>query len=242
MEPQQIYVKKRNSEPFAQKNPYQIKNYSSPIYITKNTIYPPKNNIFIKPQPKKALKFRYIDEDGNKISAGGITFYEEKDGVKGIWLTKEEDNDKIVYTDFGGKYDYNDGDIFATIAREFREETYNTCEISYKQLKNTPKDKFVYIDGYDKTPVYVSIVDKLENYDIVFDSEKVKEQRKKILKSNPTIPEKWYKTLDVEFVTFEDIKGGKKLLSDRFKTVLKNICNCPQNYNEDIARFFHKLF
>ena len=84
---------------------------------------------------KKNYKFKCFMDD-KRLTAGGIFFYEEKNGIKGLWLLKEDDFGKDIFTDFGGKYDYNDGDIYATISREFREEVYNTQEISYKEIKN----------------------------------------------------------------------------------------------------------
>ena len=104
---------------------------------------------------KKNYKCKYFSQDGKKLAAGGIIFFDTIDNTKGLWLIKEEEDENFIYTDLGGKYDHNDGDIFATISREFREETYNTSEISYKNTASISKNKYLYINGYDENPVYL---------------------------------------------------------------------------------------
>ncbi len=195
------------------------------------------------PWQKKFIKYKYHANDGKKLAAGGILFFEETTLGKGIWVILEEED---IYTDFGGKYDHNDGDIFATISREFREETYNTEEILYKDIKNLPDTHHVYIDGYDGQPVYLCVIVHMNQFQIKFDSDAIKIEREKIVEANPTIPEKWYKTLDAKFLLLKDICDGKYRLSNRLASILNTISNQKESkstlnrflYNEEIKTFF----
>lgn len=193
---------------------------------------------------KKYNKHKYHHPDGKKLAAGGICFFEETTEGKGLWLIEEYDNygDKKIYTDFGGKYDYNDGDIFATISREFREESYNTVEITYQTIKDTPTDAHVYIDGYDGYPVYMCIVMHINCFGIQFNSDKIKEAREKVVQANPYISEKWYKTRDVKFVLLKDLESGTCQPSNRLAAILNDICEHPEKYNQEIKDFFSNVY
>jgi hypothetical protein len=184
------------------------------------------------------VKYKYIDPDGRRLAAGGILFYQKTNQGKGIWLIEEEDDKKnIVYSDFGGKYDYNDGDIIATIAREFREETYNMNEISYKDLKNLDETNHFYIDGYDASPTYLCIVIPIEFFNIQFDVDAIKEARERIIRANNSVPSEWYKTLDVKFLLLKDLPYYK--LNNRTFAVLKSLMRNPKN--NEVKEFFKDL-
>jgi hypothetical protein len=184
-------------------------------------------------------KYKYHSADG-KIAAGGILFYDKIEGEKGIWVIEELDdiNGSIIYTDFGGKYDYNDGDIIATIAREFREETYNTEEISFKNLKTVSEKNYVYISGYDRKPTYLCIVIDINMFNIKFDSEKIKKERIKISLCNPKIPEFWYKTRDVKFIKLKDINDKKIKLSQRLEAILKVLKSPEREFPSELSNHF----
>lgn len=206
---------------------------------------------FLPKEEKKSIKYKYFSPDGAKLAAGGIFFYEEINGVKGIWLLKEkeefsnyedESDEKIIYTDFGGKYDYNDGDIYATISREFREETYNNYEITYKKIKSLPDDCKISVEGYDgKIPVYVCfachISFVIENNGESFSSDKIKRSRIEVERTNPTIPKNWYRTIDISFLPLDNIRRGDYKLSNRITAVLKNLLT-QENINKSIKEFF----
>ena len=59
-----------------------------------------------KQQGKK--KYRWFDGKGRQLTAGGILPYDDT----GIWVIGEEDKSGITYTDAGGKYQFEDGDIY----------------------------------------------------------------------------------------------------------------------------------
>ena len=202
----------------------------------------PFKRMFNKPGPwNQRIKCKYYSEDGKKLAAGGIFFMEDTSHGKGIWVIKEEDNDKTIYTDFGGKYDHNDGNILATISREFREETYNTKEISYKNIISIPQNHHIYIDGYDGEPVYLCIVVNIKNVDINFDSKNICQEREKIIKENPTITSKWYRTIDISFLLLKDISAEYYNLSGRLTSILKNIKYQRGNFSNEIIDFFKEL-
>ena len=185
---------------------------------------------------KTAKKYKYTSPDGKKLAAGGVLLFEQTTQGKGIWVIEEEDSVKgIVHTDIGGRYNYDDGDIIATISREFREETYNVHEISFKDLKELPTSHYVYVDGYDKTPSYLCIVAHVNQFNISFNPQKIRESRKKILLANPDVSGEWYKTIDVKFLLLKDIIGDRYKLSRRLYVVLQNIANLN---NQEIRDFF----
>lgn len=187
---------------------------------------------------KRQIKYKCHTYDGKKLAAGGIFFYGTTDAGKGLWLVQEEEMGTDVYTDFGGKYDHNDGDINATIGREFREETYNTAEIPYAEIRAVPESRRIYIDGYDCNPVYVCIVAHIDDFKVRFDREQLIRQRECILKANPLIPQKWYKTLDVRFVPLKDISSYRAKVSNRLQAILTALCDNLRTYHPDIRKFF----
>ena len=205
--------------------------------FTKEEIHKPayKNPTYPQQHPAK----KYLTPDGKRLAAGGIILFEETTAGKGIWVVEEEDNVKgTINTDIGGRYNYDDGDIIATISREFREETYNVHEIPYSQLSEIPLSHHVYVNGYDGTPSYVCILAHVHHFNISFNSQKIKESRKKILLANPDIPGEWYKTVDVKFLLLKDIIGNKYKLSKRLFAVLKVMSTNFSQYSTEIADFF----
>src|SRR5271155_5670271 len=62
---------------------------------------------------------------GRHFSAGGILLYD----AQGFYLVGETSNSGIVYSDIGGRYMPEDGNIWAAIRRELYEETYGVCDL-----------------------------------------------------------------------------------------------------------------
>ena len=184
---------------------------------------------------KKNFKYKCFVDD-KRLTAGGIFFYEEINGKKGLWLLKEDD-----YTDFGGKYDYNDGDIYATISREFREEVLNTQEISYKDIKSIPANHHIYINGYDAHPVYLCVIVHIDRFNIKLDSDLIRTEKQKVLKANPKVPRDWYKTEDVNFVYLDHIQRGGVIISRRLRSILTTLTTNLNNYSEEIQTFFKRF-
>ena len=67
---------------------------------------------------------------GRHFSAGGILLYD----TQGLYLVGETSNSGVVYSDIGGRYIPEDGNIWATIRRELYEETYGVCDLLTKEV------------------------------------------------------------------------------------------------------------
>jgi len=168
-------------------------------------------------------KWWWKDDKGKFIAAAGILIFDDE----GMWLVAEKSrkNDGgVEYTDFGGKYDWNDGDIYATIPREFREECYNTDELSYsliKRLVTSPstEKKFVYRMNKGKylcLIVHRSLLPPLKLSDL-----EVKIARDRVIASNPFCHDSMYRTVGIKFIPFKEIENYKTQLSYRLSTILK---------------------
>lgn len=195
----------------------------------KRSYYSPGRKI-IKPPPGKW--WWKPPDDPHYIAAGGIIICDrQKDGEvekDGIWvlIEKSRRGSGLEYTDIGGKYDWNDGDIYATISREFREELYNTDEISYRtikhlcgQSKSDDSDNELFI--MRKGKYMCLIVDRKLLPDVSLDYRKVEEARKKILSENPFCRNEMYRTVSLQFLPFDRIAEEKDKLSYRLSTILK---------------------
>lgn len=165
-------------------------------------------------------KFSWRDKCGNFIRAGGIFFYDET----GFWFAKELIGNTVYFNDFGGKYDLADGDIYATVVREFREETYNTCEIPYKRMKELSKMYSpLYAENERGKKVYVSYCIDMDDVDIDFNHKKFFKSRQKVLRENKSVPRYYYSTLSVCHVSYENLSQYKKKMAPRLKSCLESI-------------------
>jgi hypothetical protein len=173
-------------------------------------------------QPKKVdrKKFRWHDGFDRQLTAGGILVYDDK----GFWAVGETDKSGNVYTDFGGKYNYEDCDIYATIIREAREETYNVVDMTYKMMMNI-KNKYepVYVNGYQRKPVYVCYVVPISEISMdVIDKREFHARRNAALLANPQVPAEYYGSVDLAYITFDDLNRGLYRLSYRLKRILNH--------------------
>ena len=66
------------------------------------------------------MKRKTFNLDGQIISAGGVLFFKNLDGHKEVFIQKNK-----YISDFGGKVENRDEDIYHTISREFLEEINN---------------------------------------------------------------------------------------------------------------------
>lgn len=169
------------------------------------------------------------DENNNNIAAGGILILDEVNNEKGIWVITEKCKKScsgysdFEYTDIGGRYSQDDGDIYATISREFREETYNTDEIprrDIEQLMNSDhsSEKFVYRMSTGK--YLCLVVSRKYLPKLYLNNEMVKKNKADILIHNPYVLPSNYRTIDLVFLPFSKIKIGKTSLSFRLKDIL----------------------
>ena len=179
--------------------------------------------------PHSPIKFRWHDPDGRQLSAGGILPYDEN----GLWLIAEFDSQAehgVSWKDIGGKYRFEDGDIYQTIAREFCEEVYNSAEITRKQILKIAKHYSpIYIDGHTGKPVYISYpvhISFLASIGIKLNPEEFLKMRKEILRSNPSVPPSYYLSFELKYMTYKEIanslEGKDKLsLSSRLRSLIE---------------------
>lgn len=174
----------------------------------------------------KKQRARWHDPRGKQLTAGGILPYTED----GIWVIGEKQNqgDKIVWTDLGGKYEPEDCNINVTISREANEELYHSVHITPENIKKISEThKEVYVFDQNNEPVYVCYVvsvDLLKEMKIFFDREKFLKNRSEALLQNPEV-HNFYVSVDLKHITFEDIKkeidNESKNVSFRLKEILK---------------------
>lgn len=100
-------------------------------------------------------KYRWTDPTtGYRLAAGGILFHDNE----GVWLIRENKKGKVSYTDPGGKYEPADGDIYATISREFCQEMYYSCEITRRNVMSFPVTCIEYVPDHENKPAYMCMV------------------------------------------------------------------------------------
>jgi hypothetical protein len=172
-------------------------------------------------QKNAKKKYRWVDQKtGHHLTAGGILFYDDH----GVWLLGERDKHGVIYTDIGGKYNFEDCNIYATIARELGEETYHTCEATCSQIKALAEAySFVYVNGHQNLPVYACVVVHISQCSFAtLDSKKFIESRHQAILENPHVPPDRYKTLCLTYFTFENVKKQNLKLSFRLKRILRH--------------------
>jgi hypothetical protein len=166
---------------------------------------------------KRQDKPRWTNPDtGDNLSAGGILFHSNDS----FWAIEEDGKKGIETNDIGGRYEYEDGDIFTTIRRELHEETYGMCDVPVSMIR-----KFAETYGmkgvYDKNRqcVYVCICVPI---DVIcetcgFSEEEIEGKfaslREKTVKQNPNTPRDAYKPLRIRKIRYEDVLNGGDDLS-----------------------------
>jgi hypothetical protein len=157
------------------------------------------------------------------IHAGGIILYDDN----GFWVIKEFHKDTFKYSDPGGKYNYCDCNIIATIVREFNEETYYAFPISYSDIYNLiPKNKIKFIyTCYNKlsNPTYLCIAVHLNDLNIKWDIKQFLKNRELALISNPDVPVKYYSSFDIQYIPFNKIFDFYDKFCYRLKQIVKKL-------------------
>jgi hypothetical protein len=174
---------------------------------------------------KKSEKFRWSDGQGRQLSAGGILPYDED----GIWVIGEKIKDEIIYTDIGGKYQYQDGDIYKTVAREFGEELYHSSNMSREQvieISNTSGP--MYVNGHENVPVYICYIvpyNIMQSMGIVLNPVLFLKHRAEVLRGNPGVSLDKYESVVLVHIHFDslvEMLGKEKSpISYRLRGVLK---------------------
>jgi len=179
-------------------------------------------------KPKTNRKFRWHDGQGRQLTAGGLLPY---DG-NGVWLVGEQDRENsIEWTDLGGRYEFEDGDIFKTIAREVGEELYHSSELLHRDIVFfSQRYAPVYVNGHQKVPVYICYpvpIIELMRRGFVLDPELFLRNRSMVLKSNPMVPENYYPAVQLKYFPYSILRqvlnGERKTptLKFRLRSVLK---------------------
>ena len=165
---------------------------------------------------------RWKDENGNLIPAAGwIPF-----NSLGIWVIAEKWGKKKYYTDIGGRYRFDDGDIWATIAREFSEETYqSTCLTRDDIISLLPfSRRYLLRDSRGKICYLCCMIPtgQLSLRNKKLDWRKFQERRKEVISTNP---HHTFRICELRFLSYEDLLSKRYCLSIRLKKMLPWICS-----------------
>lgn len=155
-------------------------------------------------------KFKWSDGQGRQLTAGGILPYDEK----GIWTVTETRDGELVETDIGGKYRFEDCDIYQTIAREVNEELYFSSELTRKNVLDISRTfNPVYINGHRHQPVYICYpvhISYLETINFKLNINEFIKRRSYTLLSNRYVPRHYYTSLRLRHISYEDLKLALK--------------------------------
>jgi len=175
---------------------------------------------------KNSRKFRWYDGKGRHLTAGGLLPY---DGG-GVWLIGEMGrSEDVEWTDLGGKYEYGDGDIYKTIAREVGEELYHSSELLRRDVFHFSMTYSpVYVNGHKKTPVYICYpvpIYELSKKGFVLDPDMFEICRQEVIKSNPMVPPNFYPAVRLKYFLYQDLRDALtgKENAPNLKFRLKNI-------------------
>lgn len=191
-----------------------------------NSFGPLEDFVVEKIKNRSNMRRKWTDPDtGHSLSAGGILFYDEV----GIWVVGEKEHGELKYSDIGGKYEYEDGNIWTTIRRELYEETYGCCDVLSGDIVDLSK-KYppVYVNGHKRTPVYaclvVPITETLLFTNFLLDSDAFAIRRKQTLKENSEVPTDYYPFV-LKKILYRDLKNQR--LSYRLQRILRfsNVLN-----------------
>ena len=174
---------------------------------------------------KSSEKCRWDDGQGRQLSAGGILPYDDH----GIWVIGEKVRDEIIYTDIGGKYQYQDGDIYKTVAREFGEELYHSSNITREQVIEISKTSGpMYVNGHKNIPVYICYIvpyNFMKSMGIVLNPTLFLEHRAEVLRGNPRVFPDKYDSVVLLHIPFDRLISmltkEKSPISYRLRGVLK---------------------
>lgn len=182
------------------------------VEVTKNFL----NRPVYKPATHE--KYRWHDPVNNvQLTAAGLLLYDDV----GVWVIGEMEKGRVVYTDPGGKYNFEDGDIYATIAREFCEETYHSSEITRsKIIELSCHHPPVYVRGHHNFPVYVCYVVPLTETGVTIDPDLFQRQRSQVLANNPRVPQGCYKAVELKRIPYAELKTAP--LSYRLNRILSS--------------------
>nr|QBK86520.1 MAG: hypothetical protein LCMAC102_03150 [Marseillevirus LCMAC102] len=182
---------------------------------------------------KYKKKFKWDDSNGRHLTAGGLLPYDEN----GIWVIGEhQKNGTLEWTDPGGKYKFEDCDIYTTISREFCEELYHSAELTRSQvIKFASHNSPIYVNGSCNRPVYICYViplTELQEEGIHMNPVLFAQYRCNALRSNPDVPRDFYSSIELRHINFTELaqelydnhksKTSSFILSYRLKRILRH--------------------
>lgn len=152
-------------------------------------------------------KFRWHSPEGHQLTAGGIIPYDEN----GIWIIKEYGRKGFEWADMGGKYKFEDCDIYKTIAREFSEEVYHSSELTRAQMEflchlHHP----IYVDNNRGQPVYVCYAvptSTLSQHGVEMNPELFLFLRDEAVRTNPHVPIEYYSSVELRHVSYDTLRN-----------------------------------
>ncbi len=166
----------------------------------------------------KEPRYLYTPQDSDiSYCGGGIILYDNN----GFWVVNEKDG----LTDMGGKYHYNDGDIYGCISRELAEETFHTIEITSSVLRTISKKITLLksskdVLGNPKTYMCIFVhLDHLSTERCNIDREQFHAARIETLKNNINYKHLYPQT-DLIYINFNDLENVKENFSYRLKTII----------------------
>lgn len=150
------------------------------------------------------MKVWWTHPSGKKVAAGGIVFYDNE----GMWLIKEK-----KWTDPGGKFRFEDCDIYGTIAREFSEEVYYTWQLTKKDVEHFTKEFGLWLltkeDDTTTFLYYACIFVPVGAFELVtgekFSTEKFNKVRDSLVEKNDWVPKHYYSTTCFEKIKYDQL-------------------------------------
>ena len=162
------------------------------------------------PNAKPNKRWTCLDENGHRLTGGGIVPYDEH----GIWIISEINGSHETRTDVGGKWRFEDIDIYGCIVREWNEETYFTAELKKSDLEDwfisRPRTSRVYVNDHQRNPTYVAYLIHVEDLStdcgVVLDPEKFSRARNRAIRLNTDVPQDYYSSTKLEYISYEELR------------------------------------
>lgn len=189
----------------------------------------------------KSNKQCWLDSNGRKFSAGGILIGD----AEGLYLVGEVEKGVVSYGDIGGRYMFEDCNIWATIRRELYEETYGIVDVLVKDIKGMVGNNLITIDSHGSTlksfnytipPApgcgysYMCMVVHSDRVPAIYEAlnEKTFTHNREITISESSVPEHLYTPIHIRKIRYADLKSVN--LSHRMRALL------PALVEEDFFR------
>lgn len=180
-----------------------------------------------QPRTHQPERFKWTDPyDQKEYMAGGILLFD----AVGFWCVREAKG----LSDMGGRYHFEDNNIFGCIAKELREESFGTLEVLASQIESiVMKTRMSVSDIHPGSsrvvdlPHYFCLFCNICEYDLglKFDPELFLVKRQETISQNKSVDPVHYTSLELVYVKFADIDtttwtANGHLIGDRLKRLL----------------------